>query len=49
MRFVTRANASRPVSVNSMFTSGAFVFGSKPCSGFLISLPESSESSSITK
>ena len=32
-----------------MFTSGAFVFGSKDCSGFLISLPFSSESSSITK
>ncbi len=47
--FVTRAKASRPVSVNSIVTSGCWVFGSKFCSGFLISLPESSESSSITK
>ena len=32
-----------------MFTSGSCVFGSKACSGFLISLPFSSESSSSTK
>ena len=49
IRFVTRAKASRPLSVNSIVTSGSLVFGSKFCSGFLISLPESSESSSITK
>ena len=49
IRFVTRANASRPLSVNSIVTSGAFVFGSNACSGFLMSLPFSSESSSSTK
>ena len=40
---------ARPLSVNSMVTSGAFVFGSNACFGFLMSLPYSSESSSITK
>ena len=48
IRFVTRANASRPLSVNSIVTSGAFVFGSVPAFGFLMSSPESSESSSST-
>ncbi len=47
--FVTRANASRPLSVNSIVTMGAFVFGSNCCSGFSMSRPDSSESSSITK
>ena len=40
IRFVTRANASRPLSVNSIVTSGAFVFGSNACFGFLMSAPE---------
>ena len=48
IRFVTRAKASRPWSVNSIVTSGAFVFGSVLASGFLMSSPESSESSSST-
>ena len=48
IRLVTRANASRPLSVNSIVTSGALVFGSVLASGFLMSSPDSSESSSIT-
>ena len=47
IRFVTRAKASRPLSVNSIVTSGSLVFGSNCCSGFLMSLPFSSESSSM--
>ena len=35
IRFVTRANAWRPLSVNSIVTSGAFVFGSKCLLGVL--------------
>ena len=35
--------------MNSIVTTGALVFGSNCCSGFVMSLPESSESSSITK
>ena len=48
IRFVTRANASRPSSVNSIVTIGSFVFGSVFASGFLMSVPDSSESSSST-
>ncbi len=48
IRLVTRANALRPLSVNSIVTSGALVFGSVLASGFLMSSPDSSESSSST-
>ena len=48
IRLVTRAKASRPWSENSIDTSGAFVLGSVLASGFLMSSPESSESSSST-
>ena len=48
IRLVTRANASRPLSVNSIVTIGALVFGSVSGSGFLMSSPDSSESSSST-
>ena len=48
IRFVTLANRLRPLSVNSIVTMGSFVFGSKFCSGFLMSDPDSSESSSST-
>ena len=49
IRLVTRANASRPLSVNSIVTMGSWVFWSMFCSGFLMSEPDSSESSSSTK
>ncbi len=49
IRLVTRANASRPLSVNSIVTMGSWVCWSKFCSGFLMSVPDSSESSSSTK
>ncbi len=49
IRAVTRAKASRPLSVNSIVTTGAFVVGSLCAFGFLISVPFSSESSSSTK
>ena len=48
IRLVTDWNAALPLSVNSNETFGAFVFGSKPCFGSLISEPVSSESSSMT-
>ena len=38
IRLVTRAKASRPSSVNSIVTTGAFVFGSVLASGFLMSV-----------
>ena len=37
IRLVTRANASRPLSLNSIDTSGALVLGSVLASGFLMS------------
>ena len=49
IRLVTRAKASRPLSVNSIVTMGSWVCWSKFCSGFLMSVPDSSESSSSTK
>ena len=49
IRRVTRAKASRPLSVNSIVTIGSLVFGSVFASGFLMSEPVSSESSSSTK
>ena len=49
IRFVTRANASRPLSVNSIVTTGWFVCGSVAALGFLTSVPFSSVSSSSTK
>ena len=49
IRLVTRAKASRPLSVNSIVTMGSWVFWSTFCSGFLMSVPDSSESSSSTK
>ena len=49
IRLVTRANPSRPLSVNSIVTMGSWVCWSKFCSGFLMSVPDSSESSSSTK
>jgi hypothetical protein len=48
-RLVALANAWRPLSVKSIVTMGSLVRWSKFCSGFLMSEPESSESSSITK
>ena len=48
-RAVTFWNALRPSSVNSNVTTGCCVVGSVCCSGFLTSLPDSSESSSSTK
>ena len=49
IRLVTRAKASRPLSVNSIVTTGAFVCGSLCAFGFLMSVPFSSVSSSSTK
>ena len=48
-RFVTVAKAWRPLSVNSIVTSGSLVFGSKLLLGVLDLLAVSSESSSMTK
>ena len=48
IRLVTAANRFRPSSVNSIVTIGSCVFGSVFCSGFLMSDPDSSESSSST-
>ena len=47
MRLVTRAKASRPSSVKSIVTTGA-PFWSVLASGLVMSVPDSSESSSIT-
>ncbi len=48
MRLVTRAKDSRPLSVNSIVTIGSLVFWSVFASGFLMSDPVNSESSSST-
>ena len=48
IRLVTRANASRPLSVNSIVTTG-WLFWSVAAFGFLMSVPLSSVSSSSTK
>ena len=48
-RFVARAKAFRPESVNSIVTTGPPVCWSFCALGFLMSEPESSESSSMTK
>ena len=48
IRLVTLEKALRPKSVKLKLTFGAFVFGSVPAFGSVMSLPESSESSSST-
>ena len=49
IRLVTVAKACLPSSVNSIVTMGSWVCWSVFCSGFLMSRPDSSESSSSTK